>query len=87
MKALIKKFHKSGSANDPSCFDLVEVKVGDTVWFKSDHEQIGKVVEIRQGRTFGGNHIELVLENPHGFSGDYLRYATHTTERADDCWV
>lgn len=54
------------------------VYVGDYVEFKSDIEQCGKLVAIK-GR-------ELHLENEDGFSGDYLRYATHTTETADRCW-
>jgi hypothetical protein len=58
---------------------LKEIKVGDTVGFKSDFEQYGKVTAIQ------GN--KLTLENPNGFGGEYLRYATVTTELASDCWV
>lgn len=56
-----------------------EIKVGDFVGFKSDHEQGGQVTAI--------NGDMLTLENPNGFSGDYLRYATVTTEPADRCWI
>ena len=55
-----------------------EVRVGDVVGFKSDHEQYGKIVKIVGDR--------LHLHNPNGFSGDYLRYATDTVECAGDCW-
>jgi hypothetical protein len=55
------------------------VAVGDDVSFKSDIEQSGRVVRI------DGNY--LVLENAHGFSGDYLRGATRTREHRSDCWI
>jgi FKBP-type peptidyl-prolyl cis-trans isomerase 2 len=55
------------------------VKVGDVVWFKSDYEQAGRIVKIEGDR--------LTLHNPHGFGGEYLRYATETVERAQDCWL
>jgi len=57
----------------------VEVKVGDSVGFKSDHEQYGTITAIK-GDT-------LHLFNKNGFSGDYLRYATDTVVHAGDCWV
>ena len=61
------------------------VGVGDVVCFKSDYEQCGRVVEIKR-QNFGYGY-ELVIENPNGFGGEYLRYATRTVERATDCWV
>lgn len=61
------------------------VNVGDFVCFKSDYEQCGKVVQIKPS-PFGRGKV-LVLENPNGFGGDYLRYATRTEELASDCWV
>ena len=61
------------------------VGVGDSVCFKSDYEQYGKIVEIK--RSNWGNGYDLVIENPNGFGGEYLRYATRTVERAADCWV
>jgi len=69
--------YRQGAAEDGS--DLVEVKIGDHVGFKSDHEQYGKITAI-SGEM-------LTLENPNGFGGDYLRYATVTTEPADRCWM
>ena len=60
------------------------VGVGDYVCFKSDYEQCGKIVEVKRS-VWGG--YDLVIENPNGFGGDYLQYATRTTERAVDCWV
>ena len=61
----------------------VEVKVGDNVAFKSDIEQWAKIVEIK--KTYAG--VALVLENKHGFSGDYIGGDTITTELARDCWI
>lgn len=58
---------------------MKEIKVGDTVGFKSDYEQYGKVTKIEGNR--------LHLHNPSGFGGEYLRYATDTVELASDCWV
>ena len=59
------------------------VKIGDWVGFKSDIEQSGKIVEIK--KTYAG--VALVLENKHGFSGDYIGGDTITTELARDCWI
>jgi len=71
--AKVKKY------TDANNFELVEVKVGDTVCFKSDHEQCGVITKIN-GRL-------LTLEDPDGFGGEYLRYAKVTQERAEDCWI
>jgi len=59
------------------------VKVGDYVGFKSDVEQYGKIVEIKQ--SYMG--ASLVLENASGFSGGYIGGQTITTELARDCWI
>ena len=61
----------------------VEVKVGDNVAFKSDVEQWAKIIEIK--KTYAG--VALVLENKHGFSGDYIGGETITTQLARDCWA
>ena len=61
----------------------VEVKVGDNVAFKSDIEQWAKIIEIK--KTYMG--VALVLENNHGFSGDYIGGETITTQLARDCWA
>lgn len=61
----------------------VEVKVGDNVAFKSDIEQWAKIIEIK--KTYAG--VALVLENKHGFSGDYIGGETITTQMASDCWA
>ena len=58
---------------------MIEVKVGDSVSFKSDIEQTGKIVKIK------GN--ELYLENENGFSGEYIGGQMGTYEFASDCWV
>jgi hypothetical protein len=61
----------------------VLVKIGDVVAFKSDYEQWGRVIGIRQG-TDGP---VLVLENTHGFDGHYIGGSTITTQLARDCWA
>ena len=61
----------------------VEVKVGDWVGFKSDIEQSGQIVEIK--KSYMGH--SLVLENRHGFQGDYIGGETRTTRLARDCWA
>ncbi len=61
----------------------VLVKVGDNVAFKSDIEQWARIVEIK--KTDMG--VALVLENRHGFSGDYIGGDTITTVLARDCWA
>jgi len=59
------------------------VKVGDWVGFKSDIEQSGKIVAIKQ--TYAG--ASLTLENASGFHGDYIGGQSITTELARDCWL
>jgi len=59
------------------------VTLGDWVGFKSDIEQSGKIVDIKQ--TYMGT--SLVLENRNRFSGDYIGGETITTELARDCWL
>ena len=61
------------------------VKIGDIVGFKSDFEQYGKIIAIKNSNW--GTGKVLVLENKAGFGGDYLRYATITEELASDCWI
>jgi hypothetical protein len=63
--------------------DGQEVTVGDVVCFKSDIEQSGVIVEIKQ--SYMGH--SLVLENKYGFHGDYIGGETITTELARDCWI
>jgi hypothetical protein len=64
---------------------MKDVKVGDFVGFKSDHEQYGRIVKIV--RVDGYGRDQLHLHNPDGFSGEYLRYSTDTVECAGDCWI
>ena len=59
------------------------VSLGDYVCFKSDIEQSGRIVAIKQ--TYAG--VSLTLENSNGFSGDYIGGQDITTELARDCWV
>ena len=61
-----------------------EVTIGDVVGFKSDIEQSGVIVEIKKTVCFG---VSLVIENKHGFSGDYIGGDTITTQLARDCWI
>jgi len=77
MTAKVKNFRTNKSQT---------VKVGDVVGFKSDHEQYGRITKIVRSKSFMGGY-DLHLNNPNGFSGDYLRYATDTVEHADDCWI
>ena len=63
--------------------DGVTVKIGDWVGFKSDIEQSGQIVEIKQ--SYMG--ASLTLENKHGFQGGYIGGDTITTELARDCWL
>lgn len=62
------------------------MKVGDTVCFKSDYEQVGRIVKITQ--SLMGNKV-FVLESTsdEGFGGEYLNGSTRTQELASDCWV
>jgi hypothetical protein len=69
---------------DTVVVDGQEVGVGDSVWFKCDVEQCGKIVEIVRssyGRT------ELVVEDEWGFSGGYIGGETRTTVDVRDCWL
>jgi hypothetical protein len=61
----------------------VEVKVGDNVAFNSGIEQWAKIIEIK--KTYMG--VALVLENIHGFQGEYIGGETITTQLARDCWA
>ena len=63
--------------------DGVTVKIGDWVGFKADIEQSGQIVDIK--KSYMGH--SLVLENKHGFHGDYIGGQTITTELASDCWL
>ena len=64
----------------------VEVKIGDSVGFKSDVEQSGTIDKIRRN---GWGQVELVLttDSDCGFHGDYIGGRTTTVELAEDCWV
>lgn len=63
--------------------ETVTVKVGDYVGFKADIEQIGKVTAIKRGLS---TDYQLTVENPDGFPGDYLRYATTTVVPLGRTW-
>ncbi len=60
------------------------VGIGDWVSFKSDVEQSGQIVKIKNS-LFGGT--ELVLENFNGFQGDYIGGQTQTVVRTEECWM
>lgn len=60
------------------------VGIGDWVSFKSDVEQSGQIIKIKKG-LFG--KTEFVLENFHGFQGDYIGGETQTVVRAEECWI
>lgn len=59
-----------------------EVKKGDWICFKSDIEQGGYLIGIREGHP-----VELLLENQNGFDGAYIGGQTSTTVWAEDCWL
>ena len=59
------------------------VRIGDSVCFKSDVEQSGKIVDIK--KTYSG--VSLTLESQYGFHGDYIGGDTITTVLARDCWA
>ena len=60
------------------------VGIGDWVSFKSDVEQSGQIIKIRN--SWMGT-TELVLENFKGFQGEYIGGETQTVQRAVDCWL
>jgi hypothetical protein len=60
--------------------DGEEIKLGDSVGFKSDTEQVGEVISLL---AYG----KVELYDPNGFSGSYLRYAKTTIEEAKRCWL
>jgi hypothetical protein len=60
-----------------------EIKVGDSVGFKCDFEQVGLVIGIKRS---GFGNVALILENTSGFGGGYIGGFTKTEELASDCW-
>ena len=62
------------------------MKVGDTVCFKSDYEQVGRIVKITQS-LMGSKVFVLESTSDEGFGGEYLNGSTLTQELASDCWV
>jgi len=86
----IKKFIKSGSGDDPSCYRMVECKGGDGVCFKSDYEQCGRIAKITPRKNYygGQSSYELTAGQRERIRRRlYLRYATSTVVCADDCWL
>jgi hypothetical protein len=59
------------------------VTIGDVVCFKSDIEQCGTIVDIKQ--SYSG--VALTLQSEFGFEGGYIGGDTITTELARDCWI
>lgn len=51
-----------------------EIKVGDSVGFKSDIEQYGRVAAIERntGSFCGRSKYRFKVVNPNGFDGDYI---------------
>ena len=62
-----------------------EVGIGDSVGFKSDIEQGGKIIAIKKARY--GSGYDLTLENKFGFEGDYIGGDTVTVVNSRDCWT
>ena len=59
------------------------VTIGDVVCFKSDVEQCGTIVDIKQ--SYMG--ASLTLQSTYGFEGGYIGGQDITTELARDCWL
>lgn len=57
-----------------------KVTIGDWVSFKSDIEQCGKIIDIRNSNL-------LTLKNENGFIGGYIGGQTTTFASASDCWI
>lgn len=66
--------------------DGQKVKVGDYVCFKSDYEQVGKIVDIRHN-MFSKVELVLTTDSDGGFGGDYLCGADTTVAMASECWI
>jgi len=62
------------------------MKVGDTVCFKSDYEQCGRIVQIKTN-LMGSKVFVLESTSDEGFGGDYIGGQDRTQELASDCWV
>ena len=62
------------------------MKVGDTVCFKSDYEQVGRIVQIKTN-LMGSKVFVLESTSDEGFGGDYIGGGHYTQELASDCWV
>jgi hypothetical protein len=62
------------------------VRVGDVVCFKSDYEQTGRIVAIKQS-IMGSDVLVLESADAEGFGGDYIGGQDRTQEMASDCWI
>ncbi len=62
------------------------VKVGDTVGFKADVEQYGKIVKIIEP-NFSPTRFVLESFDGSGFEGGYIGGETRTVVDADRCWI
>lgn len=63
-----------------------EVKVGDSVGFKSDVEQSGVITAITRDH-FHRICLELEPGSLEGFDGDYISGQSSTTVFPEECWV
>jgi hypothetical protein len=70
-----------GDENAPA---TLRAMVGDWVGFKSDVEQTGEIIGIRDDSS---GAVVLDLRNRAGFSGDYIGGERWTWQLASDCWV
>lgn len=62
------------------------MKIGDVVCFKSDYEQAGRIVAVKQS-LMGSKVFVLEALDDEGFGGDYIGGSMRTQELASDCWV
>mgnify|MGYP003659391192 CR=1 FL=1 len=61
--------------------EQVEIKIGTVVFFKCDIEQAGVVVD------FCKYNEKAIIENKHGFDGEYIGGQTKTTMDFEDLSV
>lgn len=65
--------------------ELVKVYIGDSVSFKSDVEQTGRVTAIKRARY--SDILTLKAFHDSGFEGDYIEGQEYTEQMASECWV
>jgi len=69
--------------------DGKKVKVGDSVGFKCDYEQIGQIKEIKIERDWIGNPktVLVLTSGSMPFGGGYIGGQRETEMELDRCWT